>query len=168
MPKPLRYVDPHRRRGAVYRAWAALSGTRPMTFLSRKIGWKLDPLLHRVTGGRLGLGFLLPTAVLETTGAKTGARRRNALIYFHDGDEVTIVASKAGAPTHPAWYHNLRSHPDVTFGGVPMRAAVVTDAADIDRLWPLADNVFPVYARYRRDAAAVGRTIPLVQLSPQQ
>ena len=70
---------------------------------------------------------MFPTAVLETTGAKTGARRRNAVIYFHDGDRVTIVASNAGSPRHPSWYHNLRAHPDVVFGGVAMRATVVDD-----------------------------------------
>ena len=43
--------------------------------------------------------------------------RRNVVIYFHDGDRVTIVASKLGLPQHPAWFHNLRADPDVTFGG---------------------------------------------------
>ncbi len=68
------------------------------------------------------MGLVLPTALLETRGAKSGALRRNAVIYFHDGDRVTIVASKQGDARHPAWFHNLRAHPDVTFGGVPMRA----------------------------------------------
>jgi len=116
----------------------------------------------RLTRGRLGLGLMLPTALLETRGARTGARRRNAVIYFHDGDRVTIVASKAGAPEHPAWFHNLRADSDVTFGGIPMRASIVTDEAERARLWALADRVFAPYARYRRDA---GRTIPIVQLT---
>jgi len=62
-----------------------------------------------------------PCARLETTGAKSGARRQNAIIYFRDGDRVTIVASNAGSPRLPAWYHNLRAHPDVTFGGIAMQ-----------------------------------------------
>ena len=103
-------------------------------------------------------------SVLETVGAKSGAPRRNAVIYFHDGERVTIVASNAGSPRHPAWYHNLRARPDVTFGGMPMRATVVDDEAERARLWPLADNVFPAFAGYRRDAAAVNRRIPIVQL----
>ena len=53
---------------------------------------------------------VLPTALLETRGAKSGALRRNAVIYFHDEDRATIVASKAGAERHPAWFHNLRAH----------------------------------------------------------
>lgn len=65
---------------------------------------------------------MLPTALLETRGARTGRVRRNAVIYFHDGDRVTVVASKLGLPEHPGWFHNLRADPDVRFGGQPFRA----------------------------------------------
>ncbi len=118
-----------------------------------------------MTRGRIGMGLVLPTALLETHGAKPGLRRRNAVIYFHDGDRVTIVASFAGAPKHPAWFHNLLAHPDVTFGGISMRATVVDDEAERRRLWTLADRVFAPYATYRRDAAKSGRRIPIVQLT---
>jgi deazaflavin-dependent oxidoreductase (nitroreductase family) len=134
--------------------------------MSAKVAWKLDPYLLRATRGRLSSGLVLPVALLETRGAKSGALRRNAVIYFHDGDRVTIVASKAGSPSHPSWFHNLRAHPDVTFGGLPMRATVVTGEDERRRLWELADRVFAPYATYRRDAARAGRTIPIVQLSP--
>lgn len=118
----------------------------------------------RVSGGRLGLGLGVPTALLETTGAKSGEPRRNGVIYFHDGERVAIVASKMGLPENPAWFHNLRVHPDVILAGVPMRARVVEDEAERERLWALADNVFAPYATYRREAAAAGREIPIVQL----
>jgi deazaflavin-dependent oxidoreductase (nitroreductase family) len=114
------------------------------------------------------MGLVLPTALLETRGAKSGSVRRNAVIYFHDEDRVTIVASKAGHEKHPAWFHNLRAHPDVTFGGIPMRATVVSDEAERQRLWTLADRVFAPYAAYRRDAAKANRTIPIVQLTARQ
>jgi deazaflavin-dependent oxidoreductase (nitroreductase family) len=86
------------------------------------------------------------------------------VIYFHDGERVTIVASKLGYERHPAWFHNLEADPDVTFGGVPMRATVVSDEAERERLWALADKVFAPYAAYRREAARANRTIPIVQL----
>jgi deazaflavin-dependent oxidoreductase (nitroreductase family) len=121
----------------------------------------------RVTRGRVGMGVGVPTALLETTGAKSGEPRSNAVIYFHDGDRVTIVASKLGMPEHPAWFHNLRANPEVTFGGVPMRAAAIEDEADRERLWALADRVFWPYAVYRREAAESGREIPIVQLAPR-
>jgi deazaflavin-dependent oxidoreductase (nitroreductase family) len=161
----LRHIDPMAPRGRIYRAYARLVSTRGMAWLSRHIGWKVDPILMRLTGGRVGFGFLLPTAVLETRGARTGLLRRNVVIYFHDGDRVTIVASHAGAPNHPSWYHNLRANPEVVFGGVPMRATVVSDDAERTRLWGLADRVFAPYAAYRQRTAAVQRTIPIVQLT---
>jgi len=166
VPARLEYVDPDRRRGRISRAYAALANTALGRFLSVHVVWKVDPWLMRVTRGRIGTGLgLLPTALLETKGAKSGALRRNAVIYFHDGERVTIVASKLGLPEHPAWFHNLRAEPDVEFGGIPMRATVVEDGAERERLWKLADRVFAPYADYRREAAKANRTIPIVQLS---
>jgi deazaflavin-dependent oxidoreductase (nitroreductase family) len=130
------------------------------------MGWKLDPLLLRVTGGRCATTLMFPTAVLETRGAKSGAQRRNAIIYFHDGEQVIVAASNAGSPRNPSWYHNLRAHPDVVFGGVAMQATVVEDETERNRLWQLADNVFPAFARYRADAAKSHRVIPIVRLTP--
>lgn len=163
----LPHVDPRAPRGALYRALARLVGTRPMGWVSRLVVWRVDPVLMRLTRGRFGLGLLLPTALLETRGARTGERRRNAVIYFHDGERVTIVASKLGLPEHPAWFHNLCRHPDVALGGQAFRAEVVEDDAERARLWDLADRVFPAYAVYRERARRAGRTIPLVRLVPR-
>jgi len=162
----LKYVDPNRPAGLFQRAYAALANTRLGRFLSVHVLWNLDPHLMRLTRGRLGLGLGLPTALLETRGARSGARRRNVVIYFHDGERVTIVASKLGLPEDPAWFHNLRADPDVTFGGIAMRATVVEDESERARLWGLADRVFAPYAAYREEAARAGRTIPIVQLIP--
>ena len=166
-PARLPYVDPCARRSALYRAYAWLAGTRPANWLSRRVVWRLDPYLMRLTGGRLGMGFLLPTALLETRGAHTGQIRRNGVIYFHDGDRVTIVASKLGRPENPAWFHNARAHPDVILGGLAFRAEIVEDEDSRARLWELADQVFPAYAAYRERAARAGRRIPILQLLPR-
>jgi deazaflavin-dependent oxidoreductase (nitroreductase family) len=164
----LRHVDPTRPPGWFARAYSAFAATRLARFLSRHVSWKLDPILLRLTGGRLCTTLVFPTGVLETTGAKSGESRRNAVIYFHDGERVTLVASNAGAPRHPGWYHNLRAHPEVVFGGVPMHALEVDDEAERQRLSELADNVFPGFAGYRREADRIGRRIPIVQLVPSQ
>jgi deazaflavin-dependent oxidoreductase (nitroreductase family) len=168
MSAQLRYVDPNRPPGLFRRAYAALANTRLGRFMSVHLVWKVDPYLMRATRGRIGMGLAMPTALLETRGAKSGALRRNVVIYFHDGDLVTIVASKLGYEKHPAWFHNLQANPDVTFGGIAMRAAVVSDEAERQRLWALADRVFAPYAAYRREAAKVNRTIPIVQLAPRE
>jgi deazaflavin-dependent oxidoreductase (nitroreductase family) len=162
----LRYVDPNRRPGLFRRAYAALANTPLGRFMSVHIVWKLDPHLMRATRGRLGMGLVMPTALLETRGARTGEVRRNVVIYFHDGERATIVASKLGLPQHPAWFHNLRADPEVSFGGIPMRATVVEDEGERERLWGLADRVFAPYAAYRQEAAKANRTIPIVQLAP--
>ena len=167
MAARLKHVDPSRRPGLLGRAYAALANTRLGRFMSVHVVWKVDPLLMRATGGRLGMGLVMPTALLETRGAKSGAVRRNVVIYFHDGQRVTIVASKLGLERHPAWFHNLRANPDIRFGDIPMRARVVSDEAECQRLWALADRVFAPYAAYRREAAKANRTIPIVQLTPR-
>ena len=161
----LRYVDATRPPGRVRRLMAAVATTRPMLFLSRHVSWKLDPLLLTLTRGRVATTMVFPVAVLETTGARSGRRRRNAVIYWNDGERIVIAASHAGDPRHPSWYFNVRANPLVTFGGAPMRAEVVP-AQDHPRLWAMGDRVFPPFATYRRRAGAAGRTIPLIELRP--
>lgn len=163
----LPYVDPLAPRGPIYRAYVRFLGTRLAAWLSTKIVWKVDPHLMRLTRGRLGMGLLVPTALLETTGARSGKPRSNGVIYFNDGERVTIVASKLGAPEHPAWFHNARANPEVVLGGEPFHAEVVEEESERARLWELADRVFAPYAIYRERAAHVGRTIPILQLVPR-
>ncbi|HEY5053749.1 MAG TPA: nitroreductase/quinone reductase family protein [Solirubrobacterales bacterium] len=168
MPARLKHVDPTRSPSLFSRAYAALANTRLGRFMSVNVVWKLDPYLMRATRGHVGMGLVMPTALLETRGARSGTVRRNVVIYFHDEDRVTIVASKLGYERHPAWFHNLQAHPDVRFGGIPMRAAAVGDEVERERLWTLADRVFAPYAAYRREAAKVSRTIPIVQLTARE
>jgi deazaflavin-dependent oxidoreductase (nitroreductase family) len=161
------YVDPYRRRGRLYLAVCRFAATKPGIWLARNIAWKVDPLLLRLTNGRLSSTGPVASALLETRGARTGKPRRTATLYFHDGDRVTIIPSFVGAPANPAWYYNLRQHPDVLYGGLPFRAEVIEDEAERQRLWELADRVFPTFALYRKWAAKSGRVIPVVQLIPR-
>jgi deazaflavin-dependent oxidoreductase (nitroreductase family) len=169
--RTLRYVDPRAPRGAIYRAYVRLASSRFATWLATQaiwsaIVWKIDPYLLRLTRGHIGTGLLLPTALLETRGARTGIVRSNAVIYFHDGARVTIFASQAGRPDNPSWFYNARANPNVLLGGQPFRAEVVEDEALRARLWELADRVFPAFAAYRDSAARAGRAIPILQLVP--
>jgi deazaflavin-dependent oxidoreductase (nitroreductase family) len=149
----LRYVDPYRRRGRLYGTVCRLSISPAGLWLSAHVAWKLDPRLLSLTQGRLSTTGPLAAALLQTRGARSDRPRRNATLYFHDGDRVTIVASKRGWPAHPAWFYNLRAHPDVIYGGLPFRAEIVADDAERQRLWGLADRVFlrsPTTGRGRR------------------
>lgn len=166
-PHPtLRYVDPQESRGSLYRAWAALVASPLGLWLSRHIGWKLDPHLMRLANGRIGTGLVIPTALLETRGARSGQTRRNGVIYFHDGERVTLIASKAGAPENPSWFYNARANSEVKLNGQPYRVKVIEDEQSRKRLWDLADRVFPAFSTYRESAARHGRTIPILQLIP--
>jgi deazaflavin-dependent oxidoreductase (nitroreductase family) len=171
--RPLRHVDPLAPHGPLHRTFLRLASSGAATRLARTaiwsaVVWRIDPILLRFTRGRLGTGLTLPTALLQTRGARTGRVRRNAVIYFHDGDRVTIVASKAGHPGNPSWFYNACANPDVLLGGQPYRATCVEDEAARSRLWDLADRVFPAFATYRRNAALTDRSIPILQLTPRE
>jgi len=57
----------------------------------------------------------VPILLLTTTGARTGRPTTVPLGFAVDGSgRVFVMASKAGAPRHPAWFHNLRANPSVT------------------------------------------------------
>lgn len=163
----LRHVDPYKRRGRVYHAVARLSATRFGAWFSVNVAWKLDPALLSLTRGRLSTAGPLAVALLESRGARTGLPRRNATLYFHDDEHVTIVASMRGLPRNPGWYYNLRAHPDIVYGGLPFRAQLVEDEDERTRLWDLADRVFPEYVDYRRRAGRAGRVIPIFRLLPR-
>jgi deazaflavin-dependent oxidoreductase (nitroreductase family) len=144
-----------------------LSASRAGGWLSVNIAWKIDPYLLRVTRGRFSTAWPLAAALLETRGARTGQPRRNATLYFHDGDRVMIIASLRGWPRHPAWYYNLRKYPDVVYGGLPFRAEIVENEAERQRLWALADCIYPPYAAFREEAERAGRAIPIIRLAPR-
>src|SRR5205807_6379980 len=113
----LRYVDPYRQRSRLYFAACRFTTTKVGMWLAEKIAWNVDPYLLKLTRGRLSTSAPVASALLETRGAQTGRPRRNATLYFHDGDRVTIIASFRGEPRHPNWYYNVRANPDVVYGG---------------------------------------------------
>jgi len=126
-------------------------------------------IAYRATGGLIGhrLPGAPPFLLLDHVGAKSGRRRTAALVYFRDGDDVVIVASKGGHPRHPGWFHNLRAHPETTIQigsrRIPVRARVATPAQR-KRLWPKA---VATYGGYRDYQERTEREIPLVILEPR-
>src|SRR5260370_254636 len=90
--------------------------------------------------------------ILTTKGAKSGDVRENPLVYTRDGDHYVIVASKGGAPTHPAWYHNLAKHPEVTVevGKEKFTArAHIADGEEHDRLDTPPPHIHPTFPHYQ-------------------
>jgi deazaflavin-dependent oxidoreductase (nitroreductase family) len=133
---------------------------------------RIHVALYRWTRGRLGghvPGF--PAArilLIDHVGAKTGRRRVSPVICHEEDGLVAVVASKAGQPTNPAWFHNLIAHPDTTIQlGAEVRsvrARVATDD-ERERLWPKFQANYPSYDFYERLAKV--RRIPVVILEPR-
>jgi deazaflavin-dependent oxidoreductase (nitroreductase family) len=120
----------------------------------------------RANGGQVTSGPFAgrPVLLLTTTGAKSGQPRLAPLVYSRDGDHYVIVASKGGAPTHPAWYQNLLAHPTVTVEvgeGTFEARARVTEGAERDRLFAQRAADSPNFAEYQRRTT---RVIPVVVL----
>jgi deazaflavin-dependent oxidoreductase (nitroreductase family) len=105
-----------------------------------------------------------PVLVLHTVGARTGEPRFAPLVYSRDGERLVIVASKGGAPEHPAWYANLLANPAVTVeaGGETFASrATVAEGAERDRLWSAHVAQHPGFAEYVEKTT---RLIPVVVL----
>jgi len=115
-----------------------------------------------VVGGRFAGRTLL---LLHTVGAKSGEERVNPVAYFRDGERLVIIASKAGAPEHPAWYHNLLAHPLVTVEvGTEVFQVRAEAAAEPERtrLYNRMVELAPAFAEYREKTT---RVIPVVVLT---
>src|SRR5215470_3856105 len=120
----------------------------------------------RANGGKVGgMWEGRPLLLLTTTGAKSGRRLTNPLMYMRDGDRLLVFASKGGAPTNPDWYHNLLAHPEVTVevGNETFEAtAHVTEGAERDQLYARQAELYPGFAEYQ---AKTTRKIPVIALT---
>jgi deazaflavin-dependent oxidoreductase (nitroreductase family) len=127
--------------------------------------------IHRglltISGGRLGWrAGGMPVVELTTTGRKSGQPRTVMLTSpVQEGDAIVIVASRGGDDQHPAWFLNLRDHPDVevAFAGKPKQAMRARVATPDERaaLWPRVTSTYKGYANYQ---TKTDREIPLVML----
>ncbi len=147
----------------------ALARTRLGGWLFVTVFPVIDRRLMPLTRGRLKVAMGQPILLLHTLGGKSGQPRTTPLLYTPHGAAFVIVASKAGAAHHPAWYHNLRAHPDavsVEVGGrrMPVRARVA-EGVEREELWRRANDNYNGYETYQRRAG--GRIIPVVLLEPQ-
>jgi proline iminopeptidase len=114
-------------------------------------------------GGGKGM---VPTLLLTTTGRKSGQALTLPLIFGRSGPDYVVVASKGGAPTHPAWYLNLHTKPDVHVqvkGEKFAARALTAGAAERAALWPKMVEIYGPYADYQ---IKTDRQIPVVVLKP--
>jgi deazaflavin-dependent oxidoreductase (nitroreductase family) len=113
-------------------------------------------------GGGKGM---VPTLLLTTVGNKTGRVLTMPLIFGEAGKDYVVVASKAGAPTHPAWYLNLQAQPNVTVqvkGDKFAARARTATGEERSKLWAKMVDIYGPYADYQKKT---DRQIPIVVLS---
>ncbi len=123
----------------------------------------------RANGGKVGGPFEgAPLLLLHTVGAKTGQSRVTPMMYQDIGEGVAVFASKAGAPTNPAWYHNLLANPRVSaeIGTDTVEVvARVAEGRERERIWEAQKRAYPGFADYETKTT---RQIPVVILEPAQ
>jgi deazaflavin-dependent oxidoreductase (nitroreductase family) len=138
---------------------------RPSGFINslENLFTNLQVALYRWSGGSIAGTFAgVPVLLLTTTGRKTGKKRTKPLLYMLDNDQVVIVASHGGAPTHPGWWRNLQHNPHAEIRikrDVLQVEAREATAEERERLWPKLVALYPAYEDYQKRTT---RTIPVV------
>ena len=122
--------------------------------------------LYESSGGTQGTTLRgMPVVLLTTVGAHSGKLRKTPLMRVEHAGEYAVVASLGGAPRHPVWYYNVRSHPHVELQDGPqkwdMQAREVT-GDERARWWERAVAAYPPYADYQR---STDREIPVFVLT---
>lgn len=119
----------------------------------------------RANGGKVAQFGDAPLVILHTIGAKSGELRETPLVALVQDDGMYVFASKAGAPTNPDWYHNLKTTPDIT---VEFRTdtfdARLTELPEEEGQQKLAEQaaLMPQFGEYVTSAAP--RLIPVFSI----
>jgi deazaflavin-dependent oxidoreductase (nitroreductase family) len=119
---------------------------------------------HGKVGGRFEGTTLL---ILHTIGARSGKEHINPVMYRKDGQRLLVFASKGGADTNPAWYHNIKAHPDFTVEVGDEKIQVHAEeikGAERDRLYKEQTKIFSSFADYEKKTK---RVIPVIALTPK-
>jgi deazaflavin-dependent oxidoreductase (nitroreductase family) len=147
-----------------------MAASGPGSWLFAHVMHHLDRPVHRLTRGRYTLGSLLsglPVVMLTTVGARTGRPRTVPVLGIPFRDGLAVIASNWGQHGHPAWYYNVRAHPEaqVVVHGVRRSVrAVEADSEQRAEIWQEGLRVYPGFAQYERRASH--RRISVFVLEP--
>ena len=165
-------MTPHSRpRRWLRAATQAMTSSRVGQPVMVRLAHRADKVTLRLSRGRYSLTSLLtaqPLITLTTVGAKSGEARSVPLLGFPDGESIILIASSWGQTRHPAWYHNLRAHPEAIVtrdGRSQSHIAEEVTGEERERCWALATQVYPGYDAYKQWTN--GRAIPVLRLTPQ-
>jgi deazaflavin-dependent oxidoreductase (nitroreductase family) len=162
-------IDPTATPSGFRRLAHRISNTKFGRGFGINVAAKADPVLMKLSGGRLAFTAFFPLVRLATVGRKSGIQRVVPLVYFTQGEEVILVASSFGRGKHPAWYLNAMARPDVELvvGGkhLPYRVRE-TEGDERRRLLDLATALYAGYGNYQERTAGI-REIPVLALRPR-
>jgi len=106
--------------------------------------------------------------LLTTVGARSGKERITPVMFHRDGERYVVIASKGGAPDHPAWYRNLKANP---LASVEVGAETGTETFEVmareaegeerERLYAERVAIAPGFGAYQRQTS---RQIPVMIL----
>ena len=166
MSQPITYDQAN----VVQKVLRRFAASGPGAWLFARVLHRIDRPVHRLTRGRYTFASLLsgiPVVMLTTTGAKSGQPRTVPVLGIPAQGGVAIIASNFGQYRHPAWYYNLRGHPDaqVVVDGVHRRVrAVEADGERRAEIWQEGLRVYPGFGQYERRASH--RRISVFVLEP--
>jgi deazaflavin-dependent oxidoreductase (nitroreductase family) len=159
------------RANLLQRMLRRFAASGPGSWLFSRVLHHIDRPAYRLTHGRYTFSSVLsglPVVMLTTTGARTGQRRTVPVLGIPADGSVAIIASNFGQDHHPAWYYNLRSHPEAEVVVDGQRRRVRAAEAVGDRrgqIWQDALRVYPGFGQYERRASE--RQISVFLLQPQ-
>lgn len=154
---------------AIQRMVHRLVMLRPVTAFFAPRVHRIDRAILNLTGGRHTISEILGWNIVQltTTGAKSGQLHTMPLIAVHDGEKIALIASSFGRRRNPAWYYNLKAHPECSVqenGRSAYYRAREAQGQEYERLWELAVSVYAGYEQYK---ARAGRRIPIMILEPR-
>lgn len=141
------------------RVMRRFAASGPGSWFFARVLHHIDRPVYRLTGGRHTFATLvsgIPVVMLTTTGAKSGQPRTVPVLGIPVDGTVAIIASNFGQHRHPAWYHNLRAHPDAEIGVDGQRRQVRAVEAEGERrarIWQEGLRVYPGFGQYERRAS---------------
>jgi deazaflavin-dependent oxidoreductase (nitroreductase family) len=126
--------------------------------------------LYERSGGTEGNklpGTDMPVVIVTNLGARSGKVRKTPVMRVEHDGAYAMVASQGGAPTHPLWYHNIMTHPEVVLqDGSVAQEMVAREATGEEKAqwWERAVAAYPPYAEYQEKTT---RQIPVFVLEPK-
>jgi deazaflavin-dependent oxidoreductase (nitroreductase family) len=147
------------------------AGTHAGAQIARRAATHVDRVLIRVTKGKvtsgIGTDYAGKIGLLHCTGAKSGQPRTVPLLYTVHGDRILLVASKGGDVGNPAWYFNLKAHPECAFEAKGVRTERTAREAGPEEREALFEVCVANYRGYANYQERVERVIPLMVLEPR-